>query len=139
VSRGVAWFVHVSVALAGATGLVYGWMRYVVEPQDEWAVVNHPLEPEVKALHVVLVPLAVFACGLVWRGHVWGRIRSGYPRRRRTGIALAALLLPMAASGYLLQVSTDEAWRALWMWTHGLTGVAWLLGYLVHQLSGRGE
>ena len=138
-SRAVAWLVHASVALAGATGLVYGWMRYLVEPADEWAVVNHPLEPTVKALHILLVPLALFACGLVWRGHVWGRIRSGFRHRRRTGILLAALLLPMAASGYLLQVSTDETWRAVWMWTHGITGVAWVLAYLVHQLSGRGE
>jgi len=139
VSRSAAWFVHGAVVLAGVTGLVYGWMRYVAEPVDEWAIVNHPWEPDVKALHIVLVPLLVFACGLIWRTHVWERIREGFPDRRRTGLALAVLLAPMVASGYGLQVAEDETWRAAWMWTHGLTSSAWVLAYLVHQLPEREE
>jgi hypothetical protein len=139
VSRSAAWFVHGSVALAGATGLVYGWMRYVAEPADEWAIVNHPWEPDLKALHIVLVPLLVFGCGLLWRTHVWERIRTEFPHRRRTGIALALLLAPMVASGYAVQVAEDQTWRAVWMWTHGLTSCAWVLMYLVHQLSEREE
>lgn len=136
-SRVAAWFVHGSVLLAGATGLVYGWMRYLVEPADEWAIVNHPLEPEVKALHILLVPPLLFGCGILWRSHVWGRIRSGYPHRRLTGILLAALLLPMVASGYLLQVAEAEGWKVAWMWTHGLSSSLWLVLYVVHQLRPR--
>lgn len=138
-SRSAAWSVHGSVALAGATGLVYGWMRYLAEPVDEWAIVNHPWEPNMKALHILLVPLLVFACGLLWRTHVWGRIQAGYPHRRRTGILLALLLAPMVVSGYALQVAVDESWRLAWIWLHGVTGCLWVLGYLVHQLRPRGE
>ena len=39
-SRSAAWFVHGAGVLAGVTGLVYGWMRYVAEPVDEWAIVK---------------------------------------------------------------------------------------------------
>lgn len=136
-SRQSAWLVHLSVVAAGLTGVVYGWMHYLLEPEDEWSIVNHPLEPDLKALHILLVPLLVFGCGLLWRSHVWARIRSGFQPRRLTGILLALLLLPMIASGYALQVATDETWRVLWVWSHGISGCLWVLIYLVHQLRPR--
>lgn len=138
-SRTVAWFVHASAILAGGTGLVWAWMRYLCEPADEFALTNHPLEPETKALHVVFAPALLFAVGMLWRTHVWGRIRNGHRPRRATGVALAALFVPMAASGYLLQTAVDETWREVWVWVHVATGIAWALGYAVHQLASRGE
>ncbi len=119
--------------------MIYGWMRYFAEPEDEWAIVNHPWEPSLKALHIVLVPLLVFACGLVWRMHVWGRIRSGLPKRRRSGILLALLLVPMVCSGYLLQVSAAELWRTIWMWIHGISSCLWIVVYVWHQLIRRAD
>jgi hypothetical protein len=136
-SRVSAWFVHLSVALAGLTGVWYGWMRYLLEPQDEWSIVNHPFEPQLKSLHILLVPLLVFACGLLWRGHIWARIRSGFQARRQTGLLLALLLLPMVVSGYALQVAVEEYWRQAWVWTHGISSCLWVLLYLVHQLRPR--
>lgn len=136
-SRGAAWFVHGSVAVSGLTGLVYGWMRYFAEPTDEFALVNHPWEPTWKDLHVLGVPLLVFGCALLWRTHVWGRIRAGFEPRRRTGVLLAVLLLPMIASGYVLQTRFGESWRTGWIWIHGLCASLWLATYGVHQLSAR--
>lgn len=130
-------FVHASVLAGGVTGVVYGWMRYLLEPVDEFAVVHHPAEPLWKDLHVLLVPLLVFACALVWRAHVWARIRSGFRERRRTGIVLAALFPPMVASGYLLQAGLGASLRELWVWTHGLTAACWISTYGVHQLGAR--
>lgn len=136
-SRQAAWFVHLSVVVAGLTGIVYGWMRYLLEPQDEWSIVNHPWEPDLKSLHIVGVPLLVFGCGLLWRHHVWARIRSGFEPRRLTGILLALLLLPMVFSGYALQVVTNEGWREFWVWSHGISSCLWVLVYLIHQLRPR--
>jgi hypothetical protein len=138
-TRAAAWLAHSAAIAVGGTGLVYGWMRYVSEPDDEFALVNHPWEPDLRALHIVTAPLLVFACGLLWRAHVWGRIRAGFQSRRRTGILLAVLLAPMVASGYLLQVSTADVWRATWMWTHGVAGAMWALVYVAHQLTRRAE
>jgi hypothetical protein len=136
-TRAEAWLQHVANVLVGGTGLVYGWMRYFVRPADPFAVVNHPWQPDVQHLHVVTAPLLVFACGLIWSRHVWVRVRSGFRARRPTGLALAASLVPMVASGYLLQVAVDEAWRTAWAWIHAVVSCLWIAAYLVHQLSRR--
>ncbi len=138
-SRTAAWSTHLAALAAGVSGLVYGWMRYFAEPADEFALVNHPLEPTFKNLHILLVPLLVFTCGVLWRNHVWRRIRAGLTSRRRTGLGLALLLAPMIVSGYALQVSTSPNLRLGWMWIHGISGSLWVLVYLVHQLSRPGE
>jgi hypothetical protein len=136
-TRGEAWFQHSANILVGGTGLVYAWMRYLAEPSDEFAIVNHPWQPDVQHLHVLTAPLLVFASGLIWREHVWRRVRAGYEPRRKLGLALFALLVPMIASGYLLQVATSDGWRAGWAWTHLATSLAWLLAYVAHQLAPR--
>lgn len=138
-SRATAWCVHLSALLVGGTGLVYAWMRYLCAPADEWSLVNHPWEPDVKTWHLLTAPLLVFAVGLVWRAHVWVRLRSGSRPRRRTGVALALAFLPMVLSGYLLQVAVDENWRTIWIWTHAVFGIGWAPIYLIHQLGGGGR
>ena len=136
-TRAEAWFLQATNGLVAGTGLVYGWMLYLSEPVDEFAVVNHPWQPDVQALHVVLAPALVFACALVWRAHVWARVRSGYPTRRRSGLTLFGLFVPMVASGYLLQVSADEAWRRVWIVLHVATSVIWIGAWIVHQFTPR--
>ena len=133
--RAEAWFLHAANLLVGGTGLVYGWMCYLLEPADEWAIVNHAWQPDLQHLHVLTAPLLVFAVGLIWRDHVWGRIQLGVRARRRAGLFLALSFLPMAASGYLVQVATDEGWRLVWAWVHGATSLFWIGGYVVHQLE----
>jgi hypothetical protein len=136
-SRGEARFVHAANLLVGLSGLVYAWMLYLMEPVDAFAIVNHPLQPEVQHLHVLTAPLFVFALGLVWVGHVWRRIVSGHPTRRSTGLVLAAAAWPMVASAYAIQVSVDEGWRTAWIWIHVGTSLLWVPVYLVHQLGPR--
>ncbi len=136
-TRAEAWFTHGAALLVGGTGLVYGWMRYFVEPEDEFAVAHHPLEPTFQHGHILFAPLLVFACGLLWREHVWQRVRSDAPARRKTGIALAVLLLPMVASGYLIQTSSSDLAREVQVWIHAGTSSLWLLVYSVHQLAPR--
>jgi predicted metal-binding membrane protein len=137
VTRGEAWLQHVSNLLVGGTGLVYAWMRYALEPDDPYAVVNHPLEREVQHLHLLVAPLLVFAVALVWQRHVWARVRSDFPARRATGLALAASFAPMVASGYLLQTADGETWRTAWLVVHLSTSGLWLLAMGVHLLSPR--
>jgi hypothetical protein len=138
-TRAEAWFVHSGVLIVGGTGLVYGWMRYFATPTEEFAIVNHPWQPEVHAAHILVALLLVFACGLVWRDHVWRRVRRGYPARRGTGLVLFATFFPMAVSGYLIQTAVEQDWRLAWTWVHGVGSVVWLAAYLVHQLSPRPE
>ena len=134
-SRAEARFTHLAVAAAGITGLVYAWLRYFVEPTDEFALVNHPAEPWLKSLHILLVPLLLVAFGLVFRDHIWFKLRSGLLPRRRTGLVLAAMFAPMVLSGYLLQVSGDPGLRQFWLVAHLISSFVWLPFYGIHQLT----
>ena len=138
-TRAQAWTLHASTVLVGGTGLAYAYTRYLAEPSDPFAIVNHPWQPALRAWHVVLAPALLFAGGWVWQDHVWKRIVSAFRPRRRSGLALAALFGPMVASGYLLQVAESDAWRTAWIWVHVASSVVWLPVYGVHQMLPRGR
>ena len=132
-SRGQTLFLHIANLAVCGTGLVYAWMRYLVQPADEWAVVNHPWQPQVQHLHVLVAPLLVFALGLIWSAHILGKLQNGRTNRA-AGIGLMALFLPMVASGYLLQVAVDPAWRRTWVWVHVVSSLLWVVAFVVHQV-----
>lgn len=133
-SRLEAWLVHVSTLLVGGTGLVYAWMRYLLSAAEPFAVVNHPLQPAVQHLHVWTAPLLVFGAGVIWREHVWKHWRRGIRSRRRSGISLVLTLVPMVASGYLIQTAVSPGWRTAWVSIHLVASGLWLAAYLVHQV-----
>ena len=137
-TRGQLVVLHVANLAVSGTGLVYAWMRFLVEPVDEWAVVNHPWQPLLQHLHVLAAPLLVFAVGLIWSGHVAAKLRNGR-RNRVAGVGLTALFLPMAASGYLLQVAVDPAWRARWVWVHVAASLLWIGTFIAHQIRALGS
>lgn len=124
--------VHLSNIAVGGTGLVYALMLYVMESDDPFSVVNHPLQPQVQHLHVLLAPLFVFAVGLIWQRHIWSHWQRGIRRARRSGASLLLLLVPMVASGYLLQVTVDPQWRNAWEIVHLATSGIWVLAFVVH-------
>lgn len=128
-------FVHFAVAVVAVTGVIYGWMRYFATSDDPLALVNHPLEPTLQSWHLLTAPLLVFAVGVLWRTHVWGKLVSGNRDRRRTGLLLALLFAPMCMTGYALQVTVHETWRSVWVWTHVTTSCAFALIYVAHQLT----
>jgi hypothetical protein len=125
--------VHMANGLVGLTGLVYGVMRYLMEPSEEWAVVNHPWQPQVQHLHVLAAPLLVFAVGLIWSRHIATRMRNGR-EGRSTGLGLLVAFVPMAASGYLLQVAVEPGWRVAWIGLHVASSLVWIATFSLHQL-----
>lgn len=127
------WSQHLSNLLVGGTGAVYAVMRYGLKPQDPWAVVNHPLQPRVQHLHVLVAPLLVFAVGLIWQRHIAPRLRLSGQTGYLSGILLAVSLVPMVVSGYLIQTAVGERWRGVWVTVHLVTSAFWLAGYLAHQ------
>lgn len=129
-----AWSVHLSNLLVAGTGLVYAWMRYFATPTDPYSVVNHPWQPAMQHWHVLLAPLVVFAAGLIWREHVWKHWKLGIRRRRRSGISLVLTLVPMVASGYLIQTAVSEGWRNAWVAIHLVASGLWILGYAAHLI-----
>jgi len=135
VTRAERWLFHASNALVAGTGGVYAWMLYALEPADEYALVNHELQPTFQHLHVWFAPLLVLMAGVLWRAHVAPQLRSERRARRRSGLALLALLLPMVLSGYSIQVVSEPAWRNTWVIVHVASSVLWCVAMLVHLVA----
>ena len=130
-------FHHAANVLVGLSGLIYFYMAWLMTPSDPWSVVNHPWQPEVQHLHVLLAPLLVFAVGLMWHGHVLLRWRLAGALRADSGSLLLLLFVPMVASGYALQISSEEAWRTGWAWVHVVSSGLWVASYGVHYARRR--
>ena len=128
---------RVATVLVGGSGLVLLWLREVLRPADEWAVVNHPWQPHVQHLHILAAPLLVFAVAMVWRQHVAPGLAGRRNGRSRTGWTLALAFAPMVISGALVQVAIDPTWRRAWSWTHVAASVLFVAATVLHTLARR--
>lgn len=136
-SRGERALFHVANGLVAGTGLIYAWMLYALEPQDEYALVNHPLQSDMQHAHVLAAPLLVLLLGVLWRSHVAPQLRAGQRALRTSGIALLALAGPMIVSGYALQVSSEPSSREAWIVAHVATSALWIAAIGVHLIARR--
>jgi hypothetical protein len=134
-SRLDQWLLYLANALVGGTGLVYAWMRYLLKPEGEFAIVNHPWQSDVQHLHILTAPLLVLIIGHITYHHAIVYWQAGTKPGRRTGITMLALALPMIFSGYFLQTAVDETWRTIWIVIHVATSALWLAGFAGHLLA----
>lgn len=128
------WMVWGSSAATAITGLGFLWTKYFVAPAEPWAVINHPLEPWFLKTHIVVAPVFVFAVGLIVTRHIVPHIRQKVRRGSRSGLIMVWTLLPMAASGYLIQVVTSPGWVTALVVLHSGTGGLFVLGLAGHGI-----
>lgn len=124
-----------STLLTALTGLVYAWMKHLLEPVNEWAVINHPFQPWVLKLHILVAPVMVFAVGMGTMSHIWPLMRSGLPRGRLTGVWTAAAFGPLVFTGYVIQAVTIPALLAALGWAHLGLGVLVTSAFLGHRVA----
>lgn len=136
-NRGERWLLDLANIVVGGTGVVYAVMKFLMDPVDEWAVVNHPWQPHVQHLHVVVAPLLVFAVGLYWKGHISGKLSEGQPAGRVSGWVLTLQFVPVVLSGYLIQVVVSQGWRSVWVWVHLVTGSLWIVAVMAHRFRAK--
>jgi hypothetical protein len=129
------WLLWCSTAAVALTGIVFGWMKYVLVSDDPYAVIHHPLQPAVLKLHVLSAPILVFALGVVYTRHVVRQWRSGRARGRPSGIGLVTTLLPMVLSGYLIQTVSSESWLFCVAMIHIAASLLYLAVLVVHQVA----
>lgn len=132
-------FVWGSTAAVSASGFGYAAVKYLMQPGDPYAVVNHPLQPVLLKLHVLTAPIFVFAVGLIAMRHIWPHFRAGIRRGRRSGLSAALVLLPMVASGYLIQTVTHIGWLQTLVVVHLITGTVFATGAAAHKLATKGR
>jgi hypothetical protein len=133
------WLLWVSGAATTVTGLVYLWMKYLLTGSDPYSAVNHPLQPLVLKLHILVAPVLVFALGVFTVRHIWPQVVSGHPVARRSGLTTALVAGPMVLTGYLIQALTDEGWLRVVAWAHITTGIGFAAGVVLHRILGRGN
>lgn len=127
------WLLWGSTVATGVTGAVYFWMDRYLEPVDAWAVINHPWQPVVLKAHILVAPAMLFMIGTLATEHVWKLYRARVKRARRTGLTTTTMVLPMVASGYLIQAVTNETVLGVVAWVHIVTGVAFVTALGAHQ------
>ena len=118
-----------------ATGLVYGWMRYLCTPDDPYAVANHPWQPHAQHLHVLFAPALAVMIGVFWVPHALRYWRLRKREGRRSGALAWWFALPMIFSGYLLQIVSHETLKLTMVWLHVASGSLWAIAYLLHFLT----
>ena len=79
-----------------------------------------------------VAPFAVFGMGLILRRHALAKRRQGEPSGRRTGTLMLWLFLPLALTGYLIQVFVETGSVRATGWLHAGLGLLFLLGYALH-------
>ncbi len=128
------WMVWASASATALTGLAFFWTKYLIEPAEPWAVVNHPLEVWFLKTHIVFAPVFVFAVGLIVTRHIVPHIKQNVRQGRRSGLVMVWTAIPMAVSGYLLQVVTATGWVTGFVILHLATGFLFLFGLAGHGL-----
>jgi len=135
--RWESWINRIGVALAGASGIVYGVMKYFLAGNNPDSRLGHPWQPAVLAAHLLAAPVAVFGLGLLWRSHALNRLQLGEREGRRSGLAILRVAPPLVFSGYLVQVLTGDLLRKATGWLHAALGAAFALAFVLHLIGSR--
>lgn len=118
-------------AIVTITGVAYFWMKWMMQADDPFAVVNHPLQPLMLQLHVLAAPAFLVTFGIIFNSHVGRKIGKKIPNRR-SGLLSLATLVVMTASGYFLQTLTDPLLHQISLVAHLASGVTFAVSYTVH-------
>jgi hypothetical protein len=126
------WAFNIGAALVAITGFAYFWMKYLVENEDPFAVVNHPWEATMLHLHVLASPPFILVFGIILNSHIIKKLGASKMPNRKSGLASFGLFAAMIGSGYLLQVVTADGWLRGLVALHVGSGAAFTVTYGAH-------
>ena len=127
-------WLYISITAVIVTGIIYAWMKYVLEIEDPFSVVGHPWQSFMLDSHILVSPLLVLILGITFSSHILSKIRSDFPANRRSGWSMVLCFLPMVLSGYLLQVLTHPVALQIALVVHLVTGGIFAVCYVIHQV-----
>jgi fatty acid desaturase len=114
------------------TGFAYLWMKYVMQTDDPFAVVNHPWQTSMLSLHVVASPAFILMFGIIFNSHVMKKLGATRLPNRRSGLVSLGTFAAMIVSGYLLQVSSSAGWLQGLVVVHVASGAVFAIVYAAH-------
>ena len=127
---------NVASVIVAVTGFVYLYMKFFMQTDDPFAIVNHPWQSSMLSMHVIAAPFLVLLFGVLFRSHTIEKIMSGVRTNRRTGWTSLLSFSSMALSGYFLQVVTSPTWIDALILIHIATSVVFVVGYMIHLVLG---
>jgi hypothetical protein len=132
--RWEVWLFHSSTVVVAMSGIAYFWMKYLMETDDPFSVVNHPWQTTMLSLHLIAAPVLVFVTGLLVQSHIRRKLASGGRPNRGSGLASILVLPVMIASGYMLQIVSDTLLAQIALYLHIGSSTIFVGTYLVHQI-----
>lgn len=123
--------------LVSISGVMYFVMKYLMETDDPFALVNHPLQPFALNIHILAAPFLLLIGGMLGHSHVKGMLKVKGSKRRPTGLVTMCAFLLLTLSGYLLQVVTSELLQQVLLGIHLGTGGFFIIFYGSHLLFRR--
>jgi hypothetical protein len=126
------WTFGLLALLVSVTGGAYFWMKYMLVNTDPFAVVNHPWQPAMLAVHLVASPPLLLMFGVLLNSHILRKVRATGLPNRKTGLLSLGTFFAMVASGYLLQVVTAESLTQALVTIHVATGSVFSVTYAAH-------
>jgi ABC-type molybdate transport system permease subunit len=137
VSRNLSRIFWISLIPVAFSGIVLFCMKNFLKPATEgFSVVNHPWQTFVLKLHILAAPFLLLVLGAVTTAHALPR-RGTDSKGQRSGLYNLILIIPMTASGYLIQVSTSETFTKVAVWTHVGSSILFLASAIAHYISAR--
>lgn len=117
------------------TGLLWLVAHYLLRTDGEFGETVHPLEHLSMQMHGGASMVAWFFVGSLLNNHI--RRANNARRNRVTGWLMITMLVWLSASGYGLYYLVTESSRAVWSWSHWVSGI--LLPFLLiwHISAGR--
>lgn len=123
------YLIGVGVWLSGGLWLLF---HYFLTKQGEFGPQSNPLEPWWLKLHGAFAFAAIWFFGLLWASHI--TVAWPFRRRRLSGSVLAAVILWLIVSGYLLYYVANDTARSILSVSHWAIGLACPLLYWAHRV-----
>lgn len=118
--------------LVAVTGFAYFGMKYLMQGDDPFAVVNHPWQPAMLHLHVLASPALILVFGIILNSHIMKKLRATTVPNRKSGLTSLATFGLMVGSGYLLQVVAHAGWLQVLVAIHVASGALFSVVYVAH-------
>ena len=126
------WSLNSLSLVVAVTGFAYFWMKYLIQPQDPFAVVNHPWQTAMLNLHLIVSPALILIFGIVLNSHVMKKLRVPRLPNRRSGWVSLVTFGTMVLSGYFLQIAASERWVQVLVAIHVASGTLFTIVYGAH-------
>ena len=130
------WAFNTFHGVVAVTGSVYFVMKYLMATDDPFAVVNHPWEPAMLKVHILAAPVFVALFGMLFRSHVYRKVRTNRRPMRTSGWVSIIGFGVMALSGYVVSVAAASDAAGLFIWIHITSSVTFAVGYTIHIVLG---